>query len=88
MLDLEQSLSLFRCPVTGAPLEPASADSIDELNQKIARGDLRDVSGTPVDDPLEGALRPEGADFVYPVRDGIPNFLIDERLPLADDGSP
>lgn len=82
MRDLESMLHLFRCPETGQPVELLDSERLDQLNTAIADGELRTVGGEPVDRPLGAALHPYQTDFVYPVRDGIPDFMQTSRLPL------
>lgn len=82
MRDLESSLHLFRCPDTGKPVELLDSERLDQLNTAIADGELRTVDGEPVDRPLGAALHPEQTGFVYPVRNGIPDFMQTSRLPL------
>ena len=82
MRDLEAFLDIFRCPDSGRPVDLADESLVEQLNAAISAGRLRDYSGTPVDEPIEEALRPAGADYVFPVRGGIPSFILDTRLPL------
>jgi uncharacterized protein YbaR (Trm112 family) len=82
MRDLESILHLFRCPETGQPVELLDSERLDQLNAAIADGRLRTVDGEPVDRPLGAALHPETTGFVYPVRDGIPDFMQASRLPV------
>lgn len=84
MLDLETSLAELRCPETGAALERVDGETLEALNDAVAEDGLRDISGAPVEQVLDDALRPEDADFVYPVRAGIPNFLLEDRIPLPE----
>lgn len=80
MVDLEAMLELFQCPQTGQPVERADESTVEQLNRAIDGGELRDFAGNSVRRPIDGALRPRGAEFVYPIRDGIPNFLPGHRL--------
>jgi uncharacterized protein YbaR (Trm112 family) len=84
MLDLETSLTQLRCPETGATLERIDGESLEALNAEVTDEGLQDISGAPVEEKLDGALRPEGADVVYPVRGGVPNFLLEDRIPLPE----
>lgn len=82
MLAVEEMVELFRCPETGARLEVVDDDMLDDLNDAVRAGELSDAAGTPVEVPLDAALRPVDADFVYPVRDEMPNFVVENRIPL------
>lgn len=85
MRDLASALAMFRCPATGRPVELIEATTLERLNEAIAGGNLETVRDEIVDEPMEAALRPEEADFVYPVRDGVPDFSLDERIRLDPD---
>ena len=81
MVDLDAMIDLFQCPQTGQPVEGADEATIEAINRSIGAGELRDFAGNEVRRTIDGALRPRGAEFVYPIRDGIPNFLPGHRLP-------
>lgn len=75
-------LELLVCPESHQPLAPAEPQLIAELNERIARGELKNHGGGPVDRPLqEGLLRQDGK-ALYRVDDELPNMLIDERIDL------
>ncbi len=82
MLDLEASISMFRCPETGCPVDLVDPARLRRLNDAIREGTARTLGDQRVERPLEAALRPDGADFVYPVRDGIPDFTPESRIAL------
>ena len=81
MADLTAMLDVFQCPQTGQPVDLVDESEVAALNEAIRDDHLRDFSGNAVQRPIDGALRPRGADFVYPIRNGIPNFLPGHRLP-------
>ena len=41
-------------------------------------------SGAEAVAPFEGAFLPPSRRPAYPIRDGIPNFLLEERLELSE----
>ena len=43
---------------------------------------LRNRTGQPVTENIEGGLVREDGKFLYPVRNSIPVMLIDEAIPL------
>ena len=55
---------------------------LEELNQKIRSGELRNRGGDLVEKELTEALIREDQRVVYPVDDGIPVMLIDESIEL------
>ena len=81
MIDAEL-LEILCCPETKQPVKMAPKELVDQLNEKVAAGTLRNRGGDPVARPIaEGLLREDGK-ILYPIRDGIPVLLVDEGLPL------
>jgi uncharacterized protein YbaR (Trm112 family) len=79
MLDPEL-LALLVCPETHQDVTLASADEIVQINQAIREGRMRTAAGSPVDQPVEGALIRVDRAVAYPIRDGIPVMLVAEGL--------
>jgi uncharacterized protein YbaR (Trm112 family) len=75
-------LEILVCPETKQPVALATAECLEELNQKIRSGELRNRSGEPVEKELTEALVREDGKVLYPVDDGIPVMLIDELIEL------
>ena len=73
-------LAILRCPETRQPLVVADADALAFANARIAAGDVRDVNGEPVREPLAEALATADGRRVYPVREGIPILLVEEAI--------
>jgi len=65
----------FFAPDTHAPLSKASAALVDELNRRIAEGELIDNEGNTIETPLEGGWV-EG-DRLFPLRGDIPALHVD-----------
>lgn len=81
MIDSEL-LGLLCCPETRQAVGLADSATLDQLNQKIARGDLRNRAGRTITEKLtEGLIRSDGK-LLYPVRNDIPVMLIDEAVEL------
>lgn len=76
-------LSLLRCPRTGGGLALAGAEALAGLNESVRKGELANVSGHKVDEPLEAALVSACGRWLYPVREGIPVLLAEEALKTA-----
>lgn len=75
-------LELLVCPESRTPLALASGDLLEQLNGRIAKGEVSSHGGKPVSEPLvEGLVREDGR-CVYRVDDGIPNLLIEDRIDL------
>jgi uncharacterized protein YbaR (Trm112 family) len=75
-------LEILVCPETKQPVALATAECLEELNQKIRSGELRNRSGEPVAKEITEALVREDGKVLYPVDDGIPVMLIDESIEL------
>lgn len=76
-------LKILRCPVEGSPLRIASADLIDQINQEVRDGTLRDRLEQRVQQPLEGGLINASETLLYPIRDGIPMLVQEEAIVLG-----
>lgn len=75
-------LAILACPETHQPLHLADAALLAELNDRIGKGEVRNVGGESVDAPLEAGLVREDRGVVYPIRDAIPVLLVDEGIAL------
>ena len=73
-------LSILRTPDSKRPLAPMEPAALTALNQAIAAGQVRDRGGEVVAEPLEAALEAQGEAVVYPIRDGIPDLLVERAL--------
>lgn len=84
MSEDEHLYTLLYCPETHQRLLSITSKWTDRLNARIHAGDLRTESGDVVDELIEGGLITEDDRFLYPVRDGVPNLLIADRIVLSD----
>jgi uncharacterized protein YbaR (Trm112 family) len=75
------------CPATRKPLELLGDAELASLNERILAGEIKNRSGEVVRDAVGDALRPQGEDYVYPVRDDIPSMRIDQALLLGSGSS-
>lgn len=81
MID-EKLLAMIQCPISHQSLVLADPELIENLNQKIAQGTLRDTSDQVIEIALdEGLLSADGA-RLYPVRGGIPTLIADNAIDL------
>ncbi|MBM3882751.1 MAG: hypothetical protein FJ387_24015 [Verrucomicrobia bacterium] len=83
MMDAEL-LQIMCCPETHQKLAVADTALLDQLNQRIAQGQVRNRQGEPVREKLDGALVRADGKYLYPVRQDIPIMLIDEAIPLLE----
>ena len=77
-----QLLAILVCPENHAALAPADSSFVDELNRRIAAGEIKNRAGSIVEESIEGALMRVDRQVVYPIRDGIPVLLVDEAIVL------
>jgi uncharacterized protein YbaR (Trm112 family) len=75
-------LALLVCPETHQDLALATPGEIALLNEAIRLGQVRTAGGSPVEQPVEGALIRQDRLIAYPIRDGIPVMLVAEGLSI------
>jgi uncharacterized protein YbaR (Trm112 family) len=80
----QQLVEILACPEDKSPVRLADPQLIEELNEKITRGELKTREGDLVLDLLEEGLVREDGQVLYPVREGIPIMLLSEAISLAD----
>ena len=75
-------LDLLRCPQTGSPLRPATADELARLNERIESQSqtIRDASGEPVAERLDAALVTRCGTWLYAIRAQIPAMIPEEAI--------
>jgi uncharacterized protein YbaR (Trm112 family) len=81
MLDPEL-LALLVCPATHQDVTLATAEDIAMINAAIGEGRVKNVGGSTVEQPVQGALIRVDRAIAYPIRDGIPVMLVAEGLIL------
>jgi uncharacterized protein YbaR (Trm112 family) len=82
MLDPEL-LTNLRCPETRQELRAVDTALLDQLNQQIAAGALRNCGGRTVNEKLDGGLVRTDGKVLYPIRRNIPVMLTDEAITLS-----
>ncbi|MCC7494502.1 MAG: hypothetical protein IT204_19245 [Fimbriimonadaceae bacterium] len=75
-------LAILVCPETHQPLTVAADELVANLNSQIAAGSLVSRSGETITEPLDGGLVRQDGTVLYPVRDEIPEMLIDSQIAL------
>jgi uncharacterized protein YbaR (Trm112 family) len=75
-------LEILVCPETKQPVALAPKALLDELNAKIAKGELRTRGGEPVKQPIAEALIREDRKILYVIDDSIPVMLVEESIEL------
>lgn len=64
-------------------LSIAETALIEEVNERINTGLVKNVGGELIETPLTSGLVREDGEILYPIRDDIPVLLIDEGIRLT-----
>jgi uncharacterized protein len=83
MVDKEL-LDILCCPETKQDLTLIQGETIEKINTKIKKGDVKNRAGEVVKEPIDAGLLREDRKFFYAIREDIPIMLIDEGIPFAD----
>ena len=75
-------LAILCCPDTKQDVSVAADALIQRLNERIAKGELKNKTGQVVAENLDGGLLRADKKILYPVREDIPVMLIEEGIPL------
>lgn len=80
---IDQSLlKILVCPENKTALREADSALVAALNEKIARGELKNKAGRPVVEKIDGGLIREDGKILYPVIEEIPVMLVEESIAL------
>lgn len=79
-------LAILCCPDTKQDVSLADADVVARLNERIRNGMVTNKAGQPVQEPIDGGLVRADNAVLYPIREDIPVMLIDEAIPLDQQG--
>lgn len=73
-------LAMLCCPETKQDIRLLETSSVEQLNQRIIKGELKTKGGQPVTEKIDGGLLRKDGKVVYPIRDQIPIMLIEEGI--------
>lgn len=79
----KELLEILVDPDTRGPVRLATEGELGKLKEAVGSGRARRHDGKEASDTFEAAFLCQGGAVAYVVEDGIPVFLIDERLDLA-----
>lgn len=71
-------------PLTHEPVQPATPEQLAALSRAVARGMARRRGGGTPPEPFDGALVTAGGRAAYPIVDGLPHLLVDDRIELDE----
>ena len=80
MSPVDFSAEVLCCPETHQDLEPMDSEELAALNEAIRRGEVRADDEQVIERILDAGLRRADGAYVYPVRRGIPNLLLSDRI--------
>ena len=63
--------NILKCPITELPLALLTAQAVDELNARIASGEIKERCGDVYQRSVKSALKADGADLFYPIEEDI-----------------
>jgi len=75
-------LTILCCPEDHSTLTLVGRSLIDEINEAVRQGHLRNRAGQIVERAVDGGLMRSKHDLLYPIIDGIPVLVRDEAIPL------
>lgn len=75
-------LEILCCPETRQPVREAPEALVESVNRAIRDGSLETPAGGGEAGVLDGGLVREDGKFLYPVRNGIPIMLVEERIAI------
>ena len=82
-------LEILCCPETRQPVREAPEALVESVNRAIRDSGRPAAAGGEREGFLDGGLIREDGKFLYPVRNGIPIMLVEERIAIpapAEDG--
>ena len=82
----EELVKILACPETKEPVKLASRELVDNVNAAISQGKVVNRGGQQVSEAIQTGLVREDGKFMYPVREDIPQMLIEEAIPLEQIG--
>jgi len=78
----QELLDILVCPENKTPVKMVGADVLERVNGAITAGRLKNRGGAKVEETIDGGLLRADGKILYPVRDDIPNMLMDEAIPM------
>lgn len=79
----QQLVKTLRCPQNQSPVALAANELVEQINRGIAAGQVTNLGGHRLDQPLDAGLVREAGDVLYPVINAIPVMLPDEAVELS-----
>ena len=77
-------IDILACPENKTSVKEAEMQIIQNINEQIEKGLLKNRKGEVVSEIIEGGLVREDGKYLYPIRNGIPVMLIDESIEIEN----
>ena len=85
---MEKLTELLADPVDpNQGLRKADRELLERINAMIAKGELKERSGTVLTKPIDDALINDSNTRIYPVENGIPILLIERGIEIEVPGN-
>lgn len=81
-------LEILCCPETHQPVREAAPELLERVNHAVRAGGVKAEGGAEVNEAVAGGLVREDGKFLYPIRNGIPIMLVEERIAIPDGAPP
>lgn len=76
----DELLKILCCPETQQSLSIAESGLIQQINNKIKEGKVKNRGGIIVTEELQSGLIREDRRYLYPIRNEIPILLIEDAI--------
>jgi len=73
-------IKILVCPETKLSLQVANDELLSKVNSAATKGELENLTGAKITEPIEALLLREDDKVAYPVRNGIPLLLAGEGI--------
>jgi uncharacterized protein YbaR (Trm112 family) len=73
-------LDILCCPVSKTPVRPLNTSELTALNRAIEEGQVLNVAGSSVQNPVTEGLITVDRKVIYRIEDGIPVMLPEEGI--------
>ncbi len=77
-------LKILADPETHEPVSLATDAQLEALRERVDAGRARTKSGEAPPKDFEAALLAQGGRVAYLVHEGVPNFIVDDRIELDE----
>ena len=77
-------LEILVCPETHQTLTLADPEQLGRFSQAVQEGQITNRGGDKVEGEVDGLLIRQDGQIGFPIRDGIPEMLLDRAVKIED----